>query len=149
MRLVVDTNILIDALIDRKPFSESAALLLQLGYVGEFDLWIGTSQISDLVYVLTEGGKPALAPYARNVLGKLQRLLHIYATSEEDVSAIAESSWENLEDALVYQTATQVKAQAILTRDAGGFTQSPIQTFTCEGFFQWLEETEGICYAEV
>ena len=30
------------------------------GRVGEFDLWITSSQVTDLIYILSEGGKRSL-----------------------------------------------------------------------------------------
>lgn len=147
MRFVLDTNVILDAFLGRKPFDEPALLLLQLGYVGEFELWIGSSQISDLTYILTEGGKPSLAPYCRNVLERLCRIAHIYSTCQDDVLAIAHSTWDDLEDALVYQTAAQVRADAIITRDATGFVRSPIPIFDCAALFAHLKETRGLDYA--
>lgn len=149
MRVVLDTNVLIDFAIDRQPFGKAAALVMELGYLGEFELWMGTSQISDLIYVLTEGGKESLAPFAREVLGKLCQFVHIYGTDQADIETIAVSTWTDLEDALVYQTAANVKADVILTRDKSGFARSPIRTSTCESFFTYLAEEHGLEYGAV
>ena len=79
-RFVVDTNVLIDYLVERKPFNAKAELLMALGYINEFELWIGTSQVSDIVYVITDGGKPSLSEYAQDTMTALKKMLHIYAT---------------------------------------------------------------------
>lgn len=149
MRLVLDTNILIDYAIDRQPFAESAGLLMELGYLRELELWIGTSQVSDLVYVITDGGRPAQADYAKETMRKLRRILHIYATDEEDYDAVAASAWDDLEDAFVFQTALKVKADAIITRDRKGFAKSPIKIFDCDSLFDWLRTDRGLDYGLV
>lgn len=149
MRLVLDTNILIDYAIDRRPFSNDAQLLMQLGYLKELELWMGTSQVSDLVYVLTEGGKPNLAAHAQSVMKALKKMIHVYATDEEDYDFVATCSWTDLEDAFVYQTARKVKAQAIVTRDHKGFAKSSIPCFTCKDLFVHIEQTQGISYANI
>ena len=146
MRLTVDTNVLIDFAIERKPFSEASELLMALGYLGELELWVGTSQISDLIYVITEGGKVSCADAAKDMMRKLRSILHIYATNEEDYDAVAASTWTDLEDAFVFQTALQTKSDAIITRDAKGFSRSPIRTLNCEELFALLEE-QGFAYA--
>lgn len=148
-RFVVDTNVLIDFVLAREEFYEPASLLMQLGYIGEFELWVGSSQISDLVYVVTEGGKASLAGHARGLMKKLRKIVHIYATDESDYDAVANSAWNDLEDAFVFQTALNVKANAIITRNKADFMLSPIKTLTCVELFAYLEETEGLAYAEM
>lgn len=147
MRLVLDTNVLVDALLRREPFSEAAMLILELGYLGEFELWIGTSQISDIIYIITEGGKPSFTEYAQDVLDKLCQFIHIYSTCGEDIRSIAHSTWTDLEDALVFQTALQVKAEAIVTRDANGFDKSPIPIFDPTALFEHIRTIDGIVYS--
>ena len=47
MKLLLDTNILLDCMMDRQPFAADARKLLILGALGEVDLWMAPSQISD------------------------------------------------------------------------------------------------------
>lgn len=148
MRLVVGNNILIDYLIDRRPFSEKAMLLMELGYTKELELWMGTSQITDLIYVVTNGDRASEAAYAKEVMQGLRKMMRIYATDEEDFDAVANSTWEDIEDAFVFQTALKVKAEAIITRDEAGFSKSSIRTFDCEGLFAYLATEKGLVYEE-
>lgn len=76
----------------------------------------------------------------------LRKMLRIYATDEEDYDAVAASTWEDIEDAFVFQTAMKVKADAIITRDASGFSRSSIPTFTCEELFIHLADEMGLEY---
>ena len=95
-RFVVDTNVLIDYLVERKPFNAKAELLMALGYINEFELWIGTSQVSDIVYVITDGGKPSLSEYAQDTMTALKKMLHIYTTDAEDYDNVARCSFDDL-----------------------------------------------------
>ena len=61
MNLLVDTNIIVDVLRKRDFDYEASRLLLALGKLREFDLWVSPSQLSDLFYILTSGGKKHLA----------------------------------------------------------------------------------------
>lgn len=146
LKVILDTNILIDFALRRMPHFESARKVMLLGYLREAELWIGSSQISDLIYVMTEGGKPQLNERAQDSLGKLLQFLRVYATDEEDCRAIVNSSWKDLEDALVHQSALGVKADALLTRDKEGFERSAIRTFNYEGFFSYLKDNLGFDY---
>ena len=149
MRLLVDTNVIIDALQDRHPFAESAQKLLVLGRIKEFDLWMSISQLTDAFYVLTDGGKPSKARGAK------QRLLHVLegvricSLSEDDGKAALCSTWSDFEVACVYQAALKIKADAIITRNKKDFERSSIRVFDCDEFFVFLKEEKGLAYEEI
>ena len=73
MKLPLDTNILLDCMMDRQPFAADARKLLILGALGEVDLWMSPSQFTDAFYLLTEGGKPRLAESVKLRLLKVNR----------------------------------------------------------------------------
>ena len=148
-RFVVDTNVLIDYLVERKPFNAKAEILMALGYINEFELWIGTSQVSDIVYVITEGGKPSLSEYAQDTMTALKKMLHIYTTDAEDYDNVARCSFDDLEDAFVFQAALKVKADAIITRDKAGFAHSSVKVFDCDELFDRLAKEKGIEYEKI
>lgn len=148
-RFVVDTNILIDYLIKREPFNAKAELLMALGYINEFELWIGTSQITDLIYVLSEGGKPSQTSHVQETMIALRDMVHIYATDAEDYDNVSHCTFDNLEDAFVFQTALKVKANAIISRDKKGFSHSSIRVFDCDELFEYLETSKRVAYADI
>ena len=149
MRVLLDTNIAIDFLRKREPFHESARLLMALGYLGEFELWISPSQLGDLFYVLTKGGKPALAPAVAEELRRLEKFVHVCTLGEAEAVAALELGWDDLEDALVYQAARSLRADAIVTRNQADFAQSSIPVFDCDEFFAWCAKETGIEYAVI
>lgn len=146
MKLLLDTNILIDFAIRREPYFESAKKLMLLGYLKEVELWVGSSQISDLVYVVTEGGKVKLAQQGRELLAKLLQFIHVYATDEDDCAFVTRSDWSNLEDCLVYRSALGVKADGIVSRDVDGFVTSSIKVYGYEELFGYMKEVLDLDY---
>ena len=55
MRLLVDTNIVLDYLDERPSFFQSARKLMILGFLHELELWMSASQATDLFYLLRRG----------------------------------------------------------------------------------------------
>ena len=102
MKLLLDTNILLDCMMDRQPFAADARKLLILGALGEVDLWMSPSQFTDAFYLLTEGGKPRLAESVKLRLLKVKRLARICTLGEYDIENALESSWPDFEDACLY-----------------------------------------------
>lgn len=56
MKLLLDTNILLDCMMDRQPFAADARKLLILGALGEVDLWMSPSQFTDAVLLAERRG---------------------------------------------------------------------------------------------
>lgn len=149
MRLLLDTNILLDHLLERSSFSDKTDLLMSLGAIGEFDLYISVSQITDALYILSSGGKKSRLQAAKEAMAHAREHVHIAALDEADVDAVLDSDWEDLEDACVYQAARGIRADAIITRNLRDFGKSSIPVFDCPGFFDWMKREHGVDYAAI
>lgn len=149
MRLFLDTNIVIDHMQKREPFAKSARMLMILGYLGEFELWMGASQVTDAFYILSNGGKPQHISVARQKLLDLRKTVRLCSLSEADVDATLLSAWIDFEDACVYQCACKTKADVIVTRNKADFARSSIRVMDCEELFDYLEKEKSLVYDEV
>ena len=124
MKLLLDTNILLDCMMDRQPFAADVRKLLILGALGEVDLWMSPSQFADAFYLLTEGGKPCLAEAVKFRLLKVKRLARICTLGEYDIENTLESPWSDFEDACLYQCAKRLRVEAIITRNQADFAST-------------------------
>ena len=149
MRLILDSNIVIDFLARRGAFYAPARKLMIFGAAGEYEMWISASQMDDLFYVLSDGGKRSRSASCKELLRKLRRHVHIYSVGEPEVDAAIASTWDSLEDSLVHQTAVRMGADAIITRNKKDFALSSVPVMDAHEFFQWLEQTWGVTYDEV
>ncbi len=148
-KLLLDTNVVIDYLNRREPFYKSARLLMIIGRVGEFELWISSSQVTDLVYILSDGGKASFMPAVLERLRGLRTFVNVFAVSETEIDHMLATSWKDPEDALLVEVALRLKADALITRDAGDFENSLIKVLNCEEFLSWFGEEQGISYQEL
>ena len=146
MKLLLDTNVVVDYLHMRKPFFDKARLLMVLGFAQEFELWITSSQMTDLIYILTEGGKQQLMQEALRQLRDLRQFVNVFATGEVEVDKMLLTTWKDPEDFLLYQCAFSLKADAIITRNATDFEEQAIKVCNSEEFFAWVYETSGVKY---
>ena len=149
MNLLVDTNIIVDVLRKRDFDYEASRLLLALGKLREFDLWVSPSQLSDLFYILTSGGKKHLAEPVAAEIADVLSFARVCTFGHEEAVAALSCGLDDLEDALVFQAARAVKAEAIITRNQKDFAASPIPARSSSEFFEWLASEMGVRYAEV
>ncbi len=56
MRVLIDTNVILDIALERKPFVQHAALLLETAQQKGIQLFITATTVTDLCYRLSEKG---------------------------------------------------------------------------------------------
>ncbi|MDR1712948.1 MAG: PIN domain-containing protein [Coriobacteriales bacterium] len=147
-RLLLDTNILVDYLAMRQPFFADARKLMILGVLGEVELWISASQINDVFYILSQGGKGSLGLSSQESLRRCRSFLHICSLTEQDIDKALSFGQNDLEDASVQVCAEKLAADYIITRDAG-FPISRIQAISPAAYFANLEQPLNTIYAEI
>lgn len=126
LRLFLDTNILIDLLADRKPFSNAAYVIFREANLNRWILYTSSNSILTTFYVLSESISMKRANGAIEVL--LQRI-GIQDVSKVELDLALQSKTEDLEDASQIECANRIgKIDFIITRDKKGFVHSKIET---------------------
>lgn len=149
LKFMVDTNVIVDYLQPRPEFFDNARLLMLCGRLGEFDLWATGSQITDALYVLSRGGQQSLLASTLQSLQGMRQFMQIWPIGPVEIDAMLRTLWKDPEDALVYDSALRLGADAIITRDKKGFEQSNLPVMDCDELFQWLEDEFDLTYGEI
>jgi predicted nucleic acid-binding protein len=135
MKVLIDTNVIIDYLADREPFADHAEKIIELCERGELIGLTTASAATDIYYIL------------RKQVGHEQTLEHlrtlftvfgIVDVGKNDLLRAIELDMPDFEGALVSQCAKRAKAEQIVTRNIQGFLQSPISPVTPEDFLNRL-----------
>ncbi len=148
LKLLLDTNVIIDFLDERDPYYEKARLLMIAGRLGEFDLWTTSSQFTDLVYVLSDGGKRNAMPHVLERLRGLRTFVNVYPVSDREIDQMLSTSWSDPEDALLANIALRMKADCLITRNQKDFGESLVKIFDCDELFAWLKSAHSLVYQE-
>lgn len=147
--VLVDSNVIVDFLAERAEFYEAARRLLVFSEFGDYELWMSSSQITDVHYILSNGGRRADLPAARAALRGVRRLVSVCSPGEREVDLALDSTWEDFGDALVHQAAVSIGAHAIVTRNERDFSLSSIPALSPADFFPWFERHHGHHYEEL
>lgn len=148
-KLLLDTNVVIDYLNEREPFYEKARLLMIGGRVGEFELWVSSSQVTDLVYILSNGGRASEMEDTLRRLRGLRTFVNVFPTGDREIDLMLAAAWRDPEDYLLYEIAFSLKADAIVTRNQGDFPEGLVLVMDCDEFFAWMRADFGLDYGEV
>jgi predicted nucleic acid-binding protein len=117
-KLYLDTNILLDFLLNRQPFAEAATTLLAAAEAGRATLFVSSLTFVTAHYVVSKAvGKNA----ATLALASLFTQINTVAVDVQVINQALQSGMPDFEDAVQLFTALSAGADAIVTRDLKGF----------------------------
>lgn len=132
-RLLLDTNVLLDAVLDGRPHAaESQELIDYCSGWGDFGMVCGLS-LKDVYYI---AGRIHGEPWARDAVRKLMDLL-VIAPVDGEVSDMALHSDEpDFEDGIIRACAELNGADVIVTHDRDAFAHSLIRSMTAAEYLE-------------
>lgn len=129
MKILLDTNIVLDLLMDRMPFADSAVELFSKVESGTAIGYLCGTTITT-VYYLT--AKAVGAARARKELGKLLTIFEIAPVNRQVLESALAAGFADFEDAVIHEAARHAGADAIVTRDRKDYKKSRIAVYTSE-----------------
>ena len=132
MRILVDTNVVLDALLDRKPFSAEASRLLLHAEAGDLRIVLAATTMTTLFYFARK--KLGSAPATRE-LRELLALVDVVAVGRPVLERAMSLPIADFEDAVIAAAAEACGAEALVTRDVRGFAESAVPVHTPR---EWL-----------
>ncbi|MFY8214707.1 MAG: type II toxin-antitoxin system VapC family toxin [Flavobacterium sp.] len=126
-KLFIDTNIIVDLIADRKPFSKYAIQLFQKAELKEIELFTSSHSIATTHYLLK---KYLEEKELRTVLYGLFEYLHVIAVDEAILKKGLRSSHKDFEDSIQIHCASTIeKIDCIVTRNTKDFKSSEIPAY--------------------
>ncbi len=126
MKILFDTNILLDVLLDRQPHVEHAALLLSKVERSEILGYLCATTITTLHYLLhkTLGGEPA-----RRHLHTIMALFTIAPVNRIILENALSKKFKDFEDAVIHESAVHMGADSIVTRNLKDFKHATLPVY--------------------
>jgi len=120
VKVLVDTNVVLDVLLDRHPHAGAAAQLFSLLDRGRIDAAVCATTVTTVHYLATKavGGREAV-----RLVGELLELFAVAPVDRRVLSSAVGSGAPDYEDGVVQQAAATWGAAGIVTRDAKGFAR--------------------------
>lgn len=133
-KVFVDTNILLDLLLEREPWAEDAAILFSMADRKEIELLCCSLSFSTAVYLMQR------FKYTRKeIVSKLtivKSISTVTTVSDSVIDRMLQSDFVDLEDAIQYYSALAFGAETIITRNPKDFATSSIPIATPKEFIQ-------------
>lgn len=130
MKVLIDTNVILDVLCKREGFFEDADKIFKLCEVKKIEGYISALSISNLVYIMR---KELDAEKIKEVLQQLSLIFKITDLKADDLKKAADMNFKDYEDALQSVCAVRLKANYIITRNIKDFTYSKVMAINAIG----------------
>lgn len=145
MNLLLDTNVFIDYLGRKQPFFEDARNIVAAGFFGDTKLWVPAQSATDAFYVLS---RYVTAEKLQESLLRAFDIIEPVSLSADDLRRAARLRWDDYEDCLIALAADKARADYLITRDARGFSRSPVPALSPTDWLGLMRES-GLVYDEV
>jgi predicted nucleic acid-binding protein len=135
--LFIDTDVIIDLLIDRQPFSRETAILFTLAEQKKLKIFSSSLTFCNLYYVLRK-----IESHQKVIrkLSSLTSIMNILKVDEMVVNNAIKSDFQDFEDSLQYHCALDYRQiNAIITRNVRGYRNSELPVMTPADFLKTLK----------
>ena len=127
MRAFLDTNVIVDFMVERAPFYLDAATIFDMHREGRIELSASTLTLVNSAYIIQKA-------YSKDMmLAKIAWLcdnLDITPVDKEDILNAVKSGKRDFEDRVQYFSSLHSRPDIILTRDKKGFSDLGVLVMT-------------------
>ena len=119
IRLMIDTNIFLDVLLQREPFFESSKAVLKLCEDKKVQGFLSASSVIDIFYIVRKGLQSTDSAY--RALGSILDIVKVLTVTNDDVLNAFMQKASDFEDCLLATCARSNKCSVIVTRNKKDF----------------------------
>ncbi|TDN94995.1 PIN domain-containing protein [Salegentibacter sp. 24] len=131
-RILIDSNIVIDLLSQRKLFYDDAATLFSLADKKRLKLAISSLTFANTNYILT---KLKSAKEAREILRKFKVLVELLSLDDKITElALSDENFPDFKDGLQYYSTIENEIDIIITRNKKDFKNSKLPVLTAKEY---------------
>jgi predicted nucleic-acid-binding protein len=124
LKVIIDTNIVLDVLLARKPFAKSAAQIFAMAEQSTIDAFLCATTITTVDYILNQSLSRSIA---KKALHRLLELFEIATVNRPVIEEALQSKMTDFEDSVLAHAGSLVGADAIVTRNTKDFRHSPVK----------------------
>lgn len=131
MKLFLDTNVLIDFILERPLFYQPAAMIVSLAAERKIDICVSALSVVTANFICIERCKMPLDVYRRKV-DFLRNFIEVCSVDSSDVNSSYEANWKDFEDGVQYFSAIRSGVDYLVTRNVKDFEENDLRVITVD-----------------
>jgi predicted nucleic acid-binding protein len=129
MKILIDSNVALDALLKREPFYDSATNVISLSQ-GGIGLFISASTITDIYYIARKS--KSSKKIAITLIKDLLENVDVAAVTSNEIRQAVSLDWGDFEDAVQYAVGESIAVNYIVTRNKADFASTTLPVVSPE-----------------
>ena len=138
MRVLLDTNIILDFALERHPFYSNTIQVFSFIYQKQIEGYLSASTFSDLYYIIRKDKGRASA---LSLLNRIVTFCQVATVDSTTINMALTANFKDFEDAIQYSSAVLNHLDAIITRNPRDFPVATPRIITPEELIQELTNT--------
>lgn len=126
MKVLIDTNVILDVLCNRSDFIEDSLKIWKLCEIKKIEGYISALSIPNIVYILRKELTPQKT---MEIISRLMTIFEVVELKPSDLKNAAEMCITDYEDAVQMCSAKRIKVNYIVTRNVRDFKESIVPAF--------------------
>lgn len=131
MKLFLDTNVLIDFILERPLFYQPAAMIVSLAAERKIDICVSALSVGTANFICIERCKMPLDVYRRKV-DFLRNFIEVCSVDSSDINSSYEANWKDFEDGVQYFSAIRSGVDYLVTRNVKDFEENDLKVITVD-----------------
>jgi len=138
MKVLFDTNVVLDLLLDRKPFANDASELFSRVEHGDIQGFLGATTVTTIHYLVT---KTLGRAKSKKIVENLLQLFDVAPVNRLVLESALHLKFSDFEDAVLHEAAAHTGIGAIASRDIMGFKQATIAVYSPKELLKIIEQS--------
>jgi len=136
MKILLDTNIVLDLLLLREPFVKNAREIFLLIENGDIEGYLCATSVTTLHYLV---GREKSKKETNEIIENILTLFKVAPVDKKVLQIACKNNGNDYEDSVIYTASDFLNIDIIITRDKKGFLRSDISTMTSKEFMAfWM-----------
>jgi len=140
MKVLVDSNVVLDMLLNRSAFIVSSKAIFDFAEQKQITGFISASAITDIFYFVNKEFKDKEMVY--QTIEKLTFLFSIIPVTETTIEKAFTLRWQDFEDAVQYTAAQENDIAYIITRNEADYKSSSLPCMSPSDFIVYTQNNE-------
>ena len=137
MQVLIDTNVILDVLLNRNPFVQDAVKILKIPE-DNMQKFVSASAVTDIYYIAYQEIRDKIK--VKDLIKTLLQVVHVADVAEVNILAALNSDWTDFEDSVQNSVAESHNYDVIITRNKGDYNKSNLQLFSPKEFLEEINK---------
>jgi len=137
LKIVFDTNIVLDVLLIREPYAQMSINLFDAVVSKEIEGYLCATTVTTIDYLVS---KRQDKQRARELVRRLLELFSVTEVNEAVLAKAVDSDFSDFEDAVLYQASCYAGVDSIVTRNSKDFKTALLPIYSPDELWQLIQQ---------